>query len=364
MDDHDRLPRRSRTIRTGARVAFRSACALAAIVAAGLVPAPAQADEGGVSMWVPGFFGSLAAAPQVPGWALATIYYHPSVNASGNAALSREITIGRFNPNLDVNVRAALSARPDIVLFAPSYTFATPVLGGQAQVLFLQGVGRAQGAIDATVAASLGPLSATRSVSVDDERWGFGDFGVQSNLRWNHGVNNYMVYGAVNIPSGMYDPAQLANLGIGHWALDFGGGYTYLNPQTGTEFSGVLGFTYNFVNPSTDYQNGVDMHFDWAASHFLTKQFFVGVVGYAYQQLTPDRGQAAILGDFKSRVFGIGPQAGYLFPVGDMQGYLNLKGYKEFEAENRPEGWNIWVTFSISPKAPERATPRGGMVTK
>jgi hypothetical protein len=49
-----------------------------------------------------------------------------------------------------------------------------------------------------------------------------------------------------------------------------------------------------------------------------------------------------------------------------MQGYHNLKGYKEFEAENRPEGWNVWVTFSISPKAPESTapTPRRSLITK
>jgi hypothetical protein len=35
-----------------------------------------------------------------------------------------------------------------------------------------------------------------------------------------------------------------------------------------------------------------------------------------------------------------------------MQGYLNLKGYGEFAAENRPSGWNTWLTFSISPMAP------------
>jgi len=65
----------------------------------------------------------------------------------------------------------------------------------------------------------------------------------------------------------------LSNIGIGHGAIDAGVGYTYLNPQTGHEFSGVLGFTYNFTNQSTQYQNGVDMHFDWGASQFLTKQF-------------------------------------------------------------------------------------------
>jgi hypothetical protein len=36
-----------------------------------------------------------------------------------------------------------------------------------------------------------------------------------------------------------------------------------------------------------------------------------------------------------------------------MQGYLNFKGYKEFDAENRPEGWNFWLTLVISPAAPQ-----------
>jgi len=76
-----------------------------------------------------------------------------------------------------------------------------------------------------------------------------------------------------DVPVGAYDSTRLSNIGIGHGAIDAGVGYTYLNPQTGHEFSGVLGFTYNFTNQSTQYQNGVDMHFDWGASQFLTKQF-------------------------------------------------------------------------------------------
>ena len=133
---------------------------------------------------------------------------------------------------------------------------------------------------------------------------------------------------------------------------------TYLNPQTGHEFSGVLGFTYNLVNPSTQYQNGVDMHFDWGASQFLSKQLLVGLVGYAYQEIGCDSGSGDRVGCFQSQVVGVGPQLGFIFPVGDMQGYINLKGYKEFAAENRPDGWNTWVTFSISPAAPTPSAPR------
>jgi len=84
----------------------------------------------------------------------------------------------------------------------------------------------------------------------------------------------------------------------------------------------------------------------------------LGLVGYIYQQLTGDSGSGATLGDFKSRVVGIGPQVGFIFPVGDLQGYLNLKVYQEFAAEHRPEGWNGWVTFAISPAAPTPPPPR------
>ena len=101
-------------------------------------------------------------------------------------------------------------------------------------------------------------------------------------------------------------------------------------------------------NAATQYQNGVDFHFDWGASHWLSKQLFVGMVGYAYQQVTDDIGVAPFLNGFKSRVFGFGPQLGYLFPIGDKQGYLNVKGYREFLSENRPEGWNVYLVLSLS----------------
>ena len=86
--------------------------------------------------------------------------------------------------------------------------------------------------------------------------------------------------------------------------------HTYFNPATGVEFSGVAGFTYNFKNQDTQYQNGIDFHFDWGASKFLSKQVFVGFVGYAYQQVTDDFGQNPALGGFRSRVLGVGPQLG------------------------------------------------------
>jgi len=305
---------------------------------------PAAADQGGVSFWIPGFFGSLAAVPPTPGWSLATIYYHTSTDAGGNVQFPRGGAIV-----------AGLVAEADLGFMSPSYTFSTPVLwGGRATLAVLTGYGHLEASADVVLA---GPLGRTIAFSRTDDRTGVGDVPVFGKLNWNAGVHNYMLYTSVNVPNGAYE-RRLANLSIGHWALDSGAGYTYLDTKSGWELSAVLGFTYNRENPTTDYQNGIDMHLDWAASKFLTKQLHVGVVGYAYQQITGDSGPGARLGDFESRVFGIGPQIGYTFSLGGgHQGYVNLKGYREFEAENRAEGWNTWLTFSISP-APHRPTPQ------
>jgi hypothetical protein len=63
-----------------------------------LFPQIARADESGVSFWFPGLYGSLSATSTPPGWAMAAIYYHTTVDASGAAAAAREFQVGRFSP--------------------------------------------------------------------------------------------------------------------------------------------------------------------------------------------------------------------------------------------------------------------------
>jgi len=331
----------------------------------GFLSDAAYADEDGISFWLPGHFSSLAATPQVPGWSMAEVYYHTSVSAFGAAAAAREIRIGRFSPAVNVNLNLHLNAQADLLLLNPTYTFATPVLGGQLAIGVTGLFGRSAADLNGTLTAGFGPFAVTRMGSIGDSITSVGDLYPLASLKWNAGVHNFMTYVTGDIPVGAYDPTRLANLGLGHAAIDGGGGYTYFNPQTGHEFSAVAGFTYNFKNPDTQYQSGIDFHLDWGASQFLSKQLFVGLVGYAYQQITDDFGQRPVLGGFQSRVIGVGPQIGFLFPVGDMQGYLNLKGYGEFDAANRPAGWNTWLTFSISPMAPtSTVAPTRRMVTK
>jgi hypothetical protein len=336
----------------------RVGCALM-IAALGLCPEIARADEGGVSFWIPGLFGSLAATPQQPGWSLANIYYHTSVSAGADVARSREFTLNRVpvNGTVNANLNLNINAIGNLGFVLPSYVFATPVLGGQASVSLLAAYGVVGTSLAGTLSGVVtGPLGNSfpfvQSENISDTTWGFGDLAPMFQLKWNAGVHNYMTYITGDIPVGAYESTRLSNIGIGHGAIDAGGGYTYFDPKTGHEFSGVLGFTYNFVNPSTQYQSGVDLHFDWGASQFLSKEVMVGLVGYVYKELGCDSGSGDRVGCFQSQVLGIGPQIGFLFPVGDMQGYLNVKAYGEFAAENRPAGFNTWVTFSISPPAP------------
>jgi len=261
-------------------------------------------------------------------------------------------------------VNANLKANVEFEWINPSYVFATPVLGGQASLGLGVPVGHESASLAGTLTASIPPFTFFRSDSISDSVTGFGDLYPQAFLRWNQGVHNFMIYGTGDIPVGVYSATSLANMGIGHGAIDGGAGYTYFDPQTGHELSAVAGFTYNFENTSTNYQNGVDFHLDWGASQFLSKQLLVGLVGYLYDQVSGDSGSGDHVGTFESRVVGVGPQIGYIFPLGAMQGYLNLKGYGEFDERDRPSGYNVWLTFAISPAAPTPPTASTPMYHK
>jgi hypothetical protein len=187
--------------------------------------------------------------------------------------------------------------------------------------------------------------------------FGFGDVVPMFNMRWNDGFNNFMACVTGNITVGRYYPTRLANLGIGHNVIDIGGAYTYLNPQTGNEFSAVLDFTYNFENVHTQYQDGIDMHLDVSASHFVQRGRLRLQAAHLRQRLRRSCRLRRVAGGRR------GP-AGYITPLGTThQALLSVKAYREFAAEHWPNGWNAWLTFAISPAAPT-AAPRRPMLAK
>jgi hypothetical protein len=290
----------------------------------------ALADEGGVPFWMSGQYASMAAVPSQPGWSLVLMPYV----YSGKADKSKNFQHGQ-------SINAGLSARESIFLFQLGYSAEEKILGGQPYV----GVGWGPGANTTTASVSVSGLNTEFNKA--NSSTGSTDVYPLASLAWNKGNNNFMTYVTGAIPVGTYSATSLSSIGIGHAAMDAGGGYTYLNNKTGLEFSTVVGATYNWMNNQTNYKNGIDSHMDWSLSQFLSQNWQVGIAGYVYYQLTADSGSGNRVGAFKSQVAAIGPQIGYLFNIGKKQAYINLRAYKEFWAQNRVEGYAMISTISI-----------------
>ena len=96
-----------------------------------------------------------------------------------------------------------------------------------------------------------------------------------------------------------------------------------------------------------------------AASGLLLRFVMSRNLHLTRQRLRRSRGLLPIAGG------GRGPQLGFIIPLTtETQGYLNLKSYWEFANQNRPAGWNGWVTFVISPAEQTPSTAPRRMITK
>jgi hypothetical protein len=291
---------------------------------------PTHADQGGVPFWTSGQFASLAAVPATPGWSLDVTPYYYNGSADKSIAFQHGDTIAGGTKSISA-----------LLTLQPGYAAAEKVLGGQPYVSVAFGPGNDRTTVDLVLQRPAIDRSASDSISGGMDLYPF------ASLSWAKGNDNWMAYVTGDIPVGAYQSSRLSNLGIGHGAIDAGGGYTYLNTTTGREFSAVLGLTYNWENRDTNVKNGIDSHLDWAASQFLSEAWEVGVVGYVYYQLTGDSGSGNKVGAFKSRVAAVGPELGYSFTLNGQAAYLNLRGYREFRAQNRVEGYAIFASLGI-----------------
>jgi hypothetical protein len=155
---------------------------------------------------------------------------------------------------------------------------------------------------------------------------------------WHAGNFHWNFATSVWLPAGNYDKSRIANTGRNVWAVSPQLGATYFDPKSGWEISGAAIYVVNFMNADTNYRSGDIVHFDFAVGKMLSSQFKLGVVGYHAQQLTPDSGSGAILGDRKLRITGIGPGATFTFFVNDVATTLVAKYYREFNAQNTTQG--------------------------
>ena len=288
----------------------------------------ALADENGVGFWLPGQYASGAALPPSPGFGLNTIAYQYR---------------GKQNTTTG-GVNQATSATAQDLLLQPTYTFEQKILGATPSIGVTIGPGNAFTSVNAT-------YGGTSVFQGSQTTHGMSDIYPVAQLYWSdRDRNHYMAYVMGGIPQGTYNSNNLANIGIGHGAIDVGGAYTYTNRKTYWEASATAGVTNNFMNNVTQYKSGVDSHLDWAISKGLSRELSVGIAGYVYYQLTADTGSGNTVGANKSSVVGVGPEVGYLFTRGDAQmpmTYLNVRAYKEYMAQNRVQGNAVFAVLTL-----------------
>ncbi|AWB07822.1 hypothetical protein A6A40_22440 (plasmid) [Azospirillum humicireducens] len=161
-------------------------------------------------------------------------------------------------------------------------------------------------------------------------------------LVWHMDGHSLVVGLDIAAPTGRYKKENMFNIGANHWAIQPVLGYKYFDPQ-GLDLSLVPRVVFNTKNTATDYTSGNELYIDYAVGWNFgpTK---VGLVGYAYQQLTDDKGRGVGSDGNKGKAFAIGPSLTYSFSPG-----LHVSGswQRDLVAEHRTQGNNLWFNVGF-----------------
>ena len=290
------------------------------------------ATENGRSTYAPGTAGdfSIAVLPEAKGFYLRNeLWYYTANNTyqalNGAVSVDADLTAWVDIPRMTwVSGWTLLGARHGAYLTLPA-AFVTSKANIEQNV----------------------PGQPTSSITQKGDRLSFSDiYFAPVILDWKVGSVDIMWMETATIPSGTYDSDRTVNVSRNHWALNSSLAATWRHPSGGPELDARLGYIVNSENPDTEYRSGNELALDWTAAWRLDQQWAMGVTGYAYEQLTGDRGDGAVLGDFKGRSVGAGPIVRRIFSCGDRRMALVGKWIHEFDASNRYEGDLFFVALS------------------
>ena len=181
-----------------------------------------------------------------------------------------------------------------------------------------------------------------------DDASGIGDIAwIPLVLYWNKGNFHTSFMHLIVSPTGEYDVDNAINKGLNYWSFDTNIAITYLNLETGQDYSINLGYIYNTENEDTDYQTGQELHLDLALNQYLSDSFAVGLQGFYLNQVSGDSGDGAYLGDFKAEAAGIGPALMWSRDIGKQNVTFIAKWLHEFHAENRAKGDHFFLSVAM-----------------
>lgn len=167
-------------------------------------------------------------------------------------------------------------------------------------------------------------------------------------LGWHVDDFHFLAFQGLFVPTGKYTKGKLANMGQNHFATETDAGFTWLNPKWGTEISAITGVTVNFTNHKISYRSGSGWHTDFFLGQYLTPKIELGLAGYWFYQMTPDKGTVAkSLDGFRSRVLGLGPCLSGEFSLWNVPIFYTVRYYKETHAKNYLKGETFYFTLTV-----------------
>jgi hypothetical protein len=307
----------------------------------GLGAPQAYSAEFATANYLLGFRGPLAGVVPPPGLYLESDTYFYNAQIGGGRAIE---TGGKIIAN--VSQQTALELLTPI--WVSPWELAGSKIGASVTVFF----GRPN--ITAGALLSAPNLGVTLGTGLEQANTALGEIFPQIFIGWEYGNFHWTFNVGGFAPTG-YIPGAISNVSLNRPALDTTLAVTYLDEKLGYELSVIPGFTYNWINPVTNYRSGNEFHLEWSASKFITKELSIGLVGYHYDQLTPDGGSGDRIGPFQGHVTALGGTVGFNFLLGTTPISTRAKVYREFDTTNRFQGTAAFITISLPVWMPQTA---------
>lgn len=254
-----------------------------ALFSLSLMPFNLLAAEGGYSNYIPGTYGDFAAAmaPSTPFTIRNDVYLY-------DAKISETVRSG----NIEIESELSMLVNLTTVIFKPNFE----IFGAKYGV----------GLVAPILSTSLDTQVNERYVSHDVS--GVGDITiVPAALFWNKGNLHFSLAEYIVTPSASYSIEEALNPSLNYWTFDTNVAATYLNLETGQDYSLNVGYSINSENSATHYKTGNELHIDYMFNQFLSEKWAIGIQGFYLKQISSDSGDGALLGNIKGRAAGIWP---------------------------------------------------------
>jgi hypothetical protein len=313
-----------------------------------------EAVEGGSGVYALGYISPQAGLMPESGTYLSYNYFGYQGKSTSAVSADRQVALPGTHLKLPVQLNGSMKTEVNSYssLFSLTHVFAEKLLGGQAGFAVLLPYAKADLDLSGSGVLSLtSPFGHVHRLNLSgndsQSSSGVGDTTLSGLLGWHDGRWHSMAMLNLYVPTGAYDRQRPVNIGRNHWAVEPMVALTYLNEASGLEVSGATGVTFNQKNPDTDYKSGTELHLDLSAIQHFSEQFYIGLTGYAYQQLTGDSGSGASDAN-KGQVYGLGPIVGGAIPVGQKQKlFVNGRYYRESGVESRLKGSTVFLTATV-----------------